>query len=123
MKEGEKKESSIADARDASAHQGRKGDGRTPRARKTDPETDILLREFSHTFQAKLAEPYLIEWGRDRKLMDGLLKTYGAESVRAKMAAFFEHGTRATRERRAWTVPEFRRVLPQLVGMQAMGDL
>jgi hypothetical protein len=82
-----------------------------------------LLADFAAAFQAKLSEPYLIEWGRDRKLMDGLLKTYGADSVRAKLAAFFEHGTRETRERRAWTVPDFRRVFPQLVGMQATGDL
>jgi hypothetical protein len=93
------------------------------RARKTDPETDTLLREFASAFQAKLSEPYLIEWGRDRKAMGGLVATYGAASVRAKLAVFFEHGTRQTRERRAWTVPEFRRVFPQLIGMQAMGDL
>lgn len=114
----------MADAPPASASRGaRKGNGRAVKTRKTDPETDTLLREFSDAFQGKLSEPYLIEWGRDRKCMNGLLKTYGAESVRAKMAAFFRYGTRATRERRAWTVPEFRRVFPQLVGMQAMGDL
>jgi hypothetical protein len=106
---------------DASAGQAsRKGNGR---ARKADPETDALLSEFAAAFQAKLSEPYLIEWGRDRKAMGGLLKTYGAASVRAKLAVFFEYGTRETRERRAWTVPQFRYVFPQLVGMQAMGDV
>jgi hypothetical protein len=55
--------------------------------------------------------------------MGGLVKTYGAASVQVKLVAFFEHGTRETRERRAWTVPEFRRVFPQLVAMQALGDL
>jgi hypothetical protein len=100
-----------------------KGNGRDRSTRKTDPETDFLLRDFAAAFEAKLGEPYLIEWGRDRKLMGGLVATYGAASVRAKLAAFFEHGTRETRDRRAWTVPEFRRVFPQLVAMQAMGDL
>jgi hypothetical protein len=55
--------------------------------------------------------------------MGGLVATYGAANVQEKLKAFFEHGTRETRERRAWTVPEFRRVFPQLVGMKAMGDL
>lgn len=115
--------SNIADAPAASASRAQKGNGRWARIRKTDPETDTLLREFSESFQAKLSEPYMIEWGRDRKLMGGLVATFGVASVRAKLAAFFEHGTRETRERRAWTVPEFRRVFPQLVAMQAMGDL
>ncbi len=113
----------TADVHQASAPGSAGGNGRSSRRRKTDPETDTLLQEFSQRFETKLGEPYLIEWGRDRKLMDGLVTTYGAASVRAKVAAFFEHGTAATRERRAWTVPEFRRVFPQLIGMQAMGDL
>jgi hypothetical protein len=96
---------------------------RNGKPRKTDPETDTLLKEFASAFRAKLSEPYLIEWGRDRRCMGGLVATYGVASVREKLRAFFEHGTRETRERRAWTVPEFRRVFPQLVGMKAMGDL
>jgi len=116
------KGNNIAAAPSASAPAS-KGNGTGRKARKTDPETDTLLQEFVSAFQAKLSEPYLIEWGRDRKLMGGLVATYGAASVRAKLAVFFEHGTRETRERRAWTVPEFRRVFPQLVAMQAMGDV
>lgn len=114
----------IGDAHSASpSGVARKGNRRTPKPRKTHPETDTLLSEFAEAFKAKLGEPYLIEWGRDRKAMHGLLQTYGPESVRAKLAAFFEYGTRETRERRAWTIPQFRHVFPQLVGMQAMGDL
>lgn len=117
-----KGKNSTADA-EPSAGEGLKSNSAARKTRKTDPETDTLLQEFASAFQAKLSEPYLIEWGRDRKCMGGLVATYGAASVRAKLAAFFEHGTRETRERRAWTVPEFRRVFPQLVAMQAMGDL
>lgn len=122
LNKGNKGNKTFADA-EASAGGGSKGNGKGRKARKTDPETDTLLQEFASAFQAKLSEPYLIEWGRDRKLMGGLVKTYGAANVRAKLTAFFVHGTRETRERRAWTVPQFRRVFPQLIGMQAMGDL
>ena len=115
-----KKGKNIADDGASAGEASKKGNAK---GRKTDPETDALLADFAAAFLAKLSEPYLIEWGRDRKLMGGLLATYGAASVRAKLAAFFEHGTRETRERRAWTVPEFRRVFPQLIGMQAMGDV
>jgi len=113
-----KKVNTLADA-DASAPVS-KGNGKV---RKTPPETDALLHDFAAAFQSKLSEPYLIEWARDRKVMGGLVALYGAESVREKLKAFFAHGTRETRERRAWTVPEFRRVFPQLVAMKAMGDL
>jgi hypothetical protein len=122
INKGNKGNKNTADAR-ASAGKALKRNGAGRKARKTDPETDTLLQEFASAFQAKLSEPYLIEWGRDRKCMGGLVATYGPASVRAKLAAFFEHGTRETRERRAWTVPEFRRVFPKLVAMQAMGDL
>jgi hypothetical protein len=114
------KGNNIADA-DASAPAGKPK--RNGRPRKTDPETDALLAEFAAGFQAKLGEPYPVSWGRDRKLLGELVRSNGAASVRAKLAVFFEHGTQATRERRAWTVPEFRRVFPQLIGMQAMGDV
>ncbi|MFI5342027.1 MAG: hypothetical protein ACHQ7N_19590 [Candidatus Methylomirabilales bacterium] len=122
LNKGNKENKNLADA-GASAGAVSKGNKTGTKTRKTDPETDALLQEFASAFQAKLSEPYLIEWGRDRKAMGGLVAIYGAASVRAKLAAFFEHGTRETRERRAWTVPEFRRVFPQLIGMQAMGDL
>lgn len=123
IKKGKKVKKHIAAAPHASAPEAEKGNSRASKTRATAPVTDDLLREFSDLFKAKFEEPYLIEWARDRKAMGGLVAVYGPASVRAKMAAFFEYGTRETRERRAYTVPEFRRVFPRLVAMQAMGDL
>ena len=91
--------------------------------RKCHPETRAVLDDFRRCYQAKCGVSYLPSMGRDQKLLSELLTTAGAEEVRSRMRAFFENGTKRTRDLGDYSVPAFRGAWNELGVLKARGDL
>jgi hypothetical protein len=112
-----KKEAGDADA---SAPASR---GKVAKSRKMHPDTQALLSDFQHRFEAKWHTPYVPTFGRDYRLLSELLTAAGPDEVRDRLRLFFENGTRRTRDLGDYSVPAFRSAWNELGVLKARGDL
>ncbi len=108
----------IADASPASASEGGK------KGPKIHPETDPCIHLFSEQFSKKFEErTYQVEWGRDRKLMSGLLKGQGPEVVRELIPLFFRYAPQWVRDNGRYIIPVFRNTFNELQALKSRGDI
>ncbi len=108
----------IADAPPASASKGKKG------GLKIHPETDPCIHLFGEQFSKKFEErTYQVEWGRDRKLMSGLLKGHGPEVVRELIPLFFRYAPQWVRDNGRYIIPVFRKTFNELQALKSRGDI
>jgi hypothetical protein len=113
----------LAGAEPAPAAGRANGKGRPARTQKVHPETRTFLDEFCQCFEAKFRTPYLPTVSRDHRLFSELLTAAGPNEVRSRMGAFFENGTKRTRNLGDYGVPAFRSAWNELGVLRARGDL
>ncbi len=108
----------IADTPPASASKGKKG------GLKIHPETDPCIHLFSEQFSKKFEErTYQVEWGRDRKLMSGLVKGHGPDVVKELIPLFFRYAPQWVRDNGRYIIPVFRKTFNELQALKSRGDI
>lgn len=93
------------------------------KGKKIHPETDPCISLFSGEFFQKFERTYQVEWGRDRKLMSGLLQGHGPEVVKNLIPLFFRFAPSWVRENGQYTIPVFRKEFNSLQALKGRGDI
>ena len=107
----------IADAPPVSAPKGGE------KGSKIHQETDPCIRLFSEQFSRKFDRGYQVEWGRDRKLISGLLRGHGPEVVRELTSLFFRYAPQWVRDNGRYTIPVFRKTFNELQALKGQGEI